>query len=59
MRMKPVLKTGRNEVKPLISPPSELGVSSGSEEEGGGDDDGDDDDDDDDDGRTDGRMDGW
>jgi len=33
MRMKPVLKTGKSEVKPLISPPSELGVPSGSEEE--------------------------
>jgi hypothetical protein len=31
--IKPVVKTGRNEVKPLISPRSELGLSSGSEEE--------------------------
>jgi len=29
--MKPVLKTEKNEVKPLISPPCELGVPSGSE----------------------------
>jgi hypothetical protein len=33
MPVKPVWKTGRSEVKPLISPQSELGVSSGSEEE--------------------------
>jgi len=33
MPMKPVLKTGKSEMKPLISPPSELGVPSGPEEE--------------------------
>jgi hypothetical protein len=31
-----VVKTGRSEVKPLISPRSELGLSSGSEEDGWG-----------------------
>jgi len=31
--MKPVVKTGRSEVKPLISTRSELGLSSGSEED--------------------------
>ena len=31
--MEPVLKAGISEVKSLISPPSELGVSSGPEEE--------------------------
>jgi len=33
MPMEPVLKAGISEVKSLISPPSELGVSSGPEEE--------------------------
>jgi hypothetical protein len=32
--MKPVVKTGRSEMKPLISPTNELGLSSGSEEDG-------------------------
>jgi hypothetical protein len=32
--IKPVMKTGRSEVKPLISPTSEFGLSSGSEEDG-------------------------
>jgi hypothetical protein len=31
----PVVRTGRNEVKPPISPSSDLGVSSGSAEEDG------------------------
>jgi hypothetical protein len=34
--IKPLVKMGRSEVKPLISPSSELNVSSGSEEEDGG-----------------------
>jgi hypothetical protein len=36
MPLEPVLKTGSSEVKPLISPSSELGVSSRSEGGGGG-----------------------
>jgi hypothetical protein len=32
--IKSIVKTGRSEVKPPISSPSELGVSSGSEDEG-------------------------
>ena len=35
MSMNPVLKIGKSEVNPLLSPSGELGVSSGSEEEDG------------------------
>ena len=33
--IKPLVKMGRSKVKPLISPPSKLNVSSGLEEENG------------------------
>ena len=35
MPIRPVVKTGRSEMKPPITPSNKLGVSSGSEEEDG------------------------